>query len=105
VVFLLISYDIQKTHLAGHVKLDDGLFNNLDSQSIPLYGLSSSSEDEIKKKLSKNDFNYPYFSVDQTTLKTIVRANPGVIMLQKGVVKNKWHWRDVPNNIEVIINQ
>ena len=105
VVFLLISYDIQKTNLAGHVKLDDELVNNLDSQSIPLYGLSSSSESEIKKKLSKNEFNYPYFSVDQTTLKTIVRANPGVIMLQKGVVKNKWHWRDVPSNIEVIINQ
>ena len=45
------------------------------------------------------------FSVDQTTLKTIVRANPGLIMLQKGVIKHKWHWRDVPKNIEAVINQ
>ena len=45
----------------GHVKLDDELVNNLDSQSIPIYGLSSSSENEIKNKLSKNDFHYQYF--------------------------------------------
>jgi hypothetical protein len=102
-VFLVISYDIQKTNLSGHVQLD-AFVKSLDANNIPILGLSSSSEDEIKNKLSKNELNYQYFSVDQTTLKTIVRANPGVIMLQKGVVKNKWHWRDIPKNIETIIN-
>lgn len=105
VVFLVVCYDIQKTNLSGHLKLDNALVQDLDFQNIPLYGLSASSEDEIKKKLSNNDFNYDYFSVDQIALKTIVRANPGVIMLQKGIVKHKWHWRDVPNNIGAIINQ
>ena len=104
IVFLVVCYDIQKTNLSGHLQLDDVLVQNLDSLNIPFYGLSSSSENEIKNKLSKNDFHYQYFSVDQTTLKTIVRANPGVIMLKKGVIENKWHWRDVPHNIAAVIN-
>ena len=59
-------------------------------------GLSSSSLDDIKIKLSKQNLDYPYFLVDQTTLKTMVRANPGVFILENGVVMNKWHWRNVP---------
>ncbi len=103
-VFLIISYDIQKTNSSAHVQLDNNLVQTLDAHNIPIYGLSSSSLDEIKNKLAKKDLEYDYFSVDQTTLKTIVRANPGLIMLEKGVIKNKWHWRDVPKNIESIIN-
>jgi uncharacterized membrane protein YphA (DoxX/SURF4 family) len=39
----------------------------------------------------------PYFFADATVLKTMVRSNPGLLLLQDGVVKGKWHYRDVPS--------
>jgi uncharacterized membrane protein YphA (DoxX/SURF4 family) len=89
-VFLLISYDINKTNLKGHIASYE--MNN----KVPIYGLSSSSIDDIKLKLGLNELNYPYLSVDQTTLKTIVRSNPGLVLLENGIVVDKWHWRDIP---------
>ncbi len=37
-----------------------------------------------------------FCAVDETTLKTMVRANPGYILLKNGVIEGKWSWADVP---------
>lgn len=44
--------------------------------------------------------------MDATTLKTMIRGNPGIIILENGTVKAKFHWRDAPNSkqLENILN-
>jgi len=39
----------------------------------------------------------PYYFVDETILKTMVRANPGTLLLKDGVVLGKWHYNDTPS--------
>ena len=39
---------------------------------------------------------YPYCYTDPIVLKTMVRANPGLILLKEGVVVDKWTWRKMP---------
>ena len=102
-VLLFISYDIEKTNIKAHEKMNNNILINLHSAGLPIYGLSSSSKKDIKTYLSKEILDYPYFSVDQTTLKTIIRSNPGLIMLERGVVINKWHWRDIPEDWSIYI--
>ena len=92
-VLLLVSYDIDKVNIGGYMSLLNKLVTVLESQ-VPIYGLSSSSTNEISSKLSNENRYFNWLLVDQTTLKTMVRANPGVILLEKGVIVNKWHWRD-----------
>ncbi|WP_299712021.1 DoxX family protein [uncultured Tenacibaculum sp.] len=43
------------------------------------------------------EYNLPYTfgSCDEKAIKTAVRANPGVIIVEKGVITNKKKWRDV----------
>ncbi|MBX9853495.1 MAG: DoxX family protein [Cytophagaceae bacterium] len=36
-----------------------------------------------------------YFYMDDTVLKTMVRSNPGFVMMQNGVIKGKWHYNDI----------
>ena len=43
----------------------------------------------------------PYYFGDATVLKTIIRANPGLVLLENGVVKGKWHHNAVPDAEEV----
>ena len=38
----------------------------------------------------------PYYFADATVLKSIIRANPGLVLLHNGVVKGKYHYHDIP---------
>jgi hypothetical protein len=38
--------------------------------------------------------HFDFYFCDMTTLKTIVRSNPGVLELQKGTILQKLHWND-----------
>jgi len=44
----------------------------------------------------------PYFFVDATVLKAMIRSNPGLILLQNGNVVGKWHYNDVPGIEQVL---
>ena len=46
----------------------------------------------------------PFYFTDETTLKTIVRSNPGLVMLKKGTVVGKWHFNDFPNYQDIKIH-
>jgi len=39
---------------------------------------------------------FDFYTCDGITLKTIVRANPGIVLLKKGVVIAKWNANDLP---------
>lgn len=39
----------------------------------------------------------PYYFADATLLKTMIRSNPGLMLLKNGVVVGKWHYNDVPS--------
>ncbi len=60
-----------------------------------VYTLSASSMDDFM--LLKDEYQLPFDMLycDETTLKTIIRANPGILTLEKGVVKGKWNWTDI----------
>jgi uncharacterized membrane protein YphA (DoxX/SURF4 family) len=61
-------------------------------KGIDFYVLTSSGSDEVK------GFNngLEFCSTDETTLKTIVRANPGYLLLKDGTIIGKWSWANVP---------
>jgi uncharacterized membrane protein YphA (DoxX/SURF4 family) len=44
----------------------------------------------------------PYYFADATVLKTIIRSNPGLLLLKDGEVKGKWHFRDVPTSGQLV---
>lgn len=54
--------------------------------------------DNNTKKLDafKNKYNLPYIfgSCDEKAIKTAIRANPGVITVEKGIITGKWNWTD-----------
>lgn len=39
---------------------------------------------------------YPFYQADEIVLKTMVRANPGLILMKDGIVLAKWHNNDFP---------
>lgn len=79
-----------------------------DNYGYKLYYLTSSSNDEvalfynnrINEIVSNLDSseNIIYALADERTLKTIIRTNPGLILMKNGSIVNKWDSNSIPNN-------
>jgi len=60
------------------------------------YCTTASGEQEIEKIRQTQDPAFGFHTTDEITLKTIVRANPGLLLLREGTILAKWHYRDFP---------
>ena len=64
--------------------------------------LTSSASEQIEKFRHENQLAVPYYFVDATVLKTIIRSNPGIALWKNGTVLGNWHYNDTPSADEVI---
>jgi len=92
--YLIIAYDISKAPEKELMKVQQ-LYDRVEhSKNTTCYVLTSSSDDEIEKLRKETGISYPFYKSDPITLKTIVRANPGIVLIKDGTIVGKWHWRD-----------
>lgn len=57
-------------------------------------GLTSTGENTIEEMKDRFNLEIPFYAMDETASKTIVRANPGLVTLENGTVTQKENWRD-----------
>ena len=91
--YLLIAYDINETSQEGALKAEE-VYKKAKATGIKFYALTASTDEDIQKFVDKTGITYPFWKADPTTLKTMIRANPGLMLLKKGTIMGKWNWRD-----------
>ncbi|MCF6243306.1 MAG: DoxX family protein [Bacteroidales bacterium] len=103
---LLISYDLKTVPLKPLQNLTD-LMNYAQVHKYKTYFVTSSNGTDILKVHSKLPFIINFYLADATTLKTIIRSNPGLVLLKNGTIIAKWHYNDFPDikEFEEIINE
>lgn len=77
------------------------LNDQLRDSAIQPVVVAASSEEEIKKLLSDQVWDVPYYLADATVVKTIIRSNPGIVLLEEGTVLKKYHHNNTPSASEV----
>ena len=92
-VLLVIMHKLEKADEDGLAMLKD-LEEYAQRKEYLIGALTSSNLDVITAV--KNDYNISikFFNTDDITLKTIVRANPGIVLLKQGTILGKWNYRD-----------
>lgn len=93
--FLLIAYNIGKTR-RGPIEKINTFQQASENAGIPFYGVSASGDDDIEVFRHEHGTAFPFLSSDETELKTIIRSNPGLVLMKGCIIKGKWHWRDIP---------
>jgi uncharacterized membrane protein YphA (DoxX/SURF4 family) len=56
---------------------------------------------ETRQTLQALGYDQPFVLMDETVLKTIIRSHPGYMLLDEGVVIDKWHYNYIPDRAEL----
>lgn len=98
--FLLISPDLDKADDQNFGDIDQ-IYEFCQDNSIPFYCLTASTEKSQQHWQNITGAEYPFCMTDATTLKTMIRSNPGLMLLEKGVVRGKWSHNRLPETAEL----
>lgn len=77
------------------------LAGQLQPAGIQVVGLSSAYRSLLEEKDAQFKFNYPISLWDAKMLKTVVRSNPGYVLMKDGVILGKWHHNNAPDKAEI----
>ncbi len=92
-VMLIVVYNIDKSDRQGFSKIKE-VTDKAIKKGYKVYALSASLEEDFLDIKDEFDLNFEMLFCDETTLKTIIRANPGIVILRNGTVTGKWNWID-----------
>ena len=93
-LLMIVCYDLTKANEDGMLQLAK-LNQNAQAKAYKVIGMTNSPKEEIEKAQKKFNLKFDFYTCDATTLKTIERANPSIVILEKGSVKQKVHYNDI----------
>ncbi len=95
-VCLLIAPKLEK---AKDDRIDEtnNLYDYAVDHHMAFYGLTGSSLEAINYWIDYTGAEYPFLQADEVLLKTIIRSNPGLVLLKNGTILGKWNYRDIPD--------
>ena len=98
--FLLIAPHLERADDSNFGDIDQ-LYEYAQTYNIPFYCLTASTAKAIQRWRDITGAEYPFCITDETTLKTIVRSNPGLLLLKDGTIINKWSHNQLPNGAKL----
>ncbi|MEL1244287.1 BT_3928 family protein [Flavobacterium sp. DGU11] len=93
-LIMLISYDLTKASDDGLAQLEK-FSKDAQDKGYMVIGVTASDTTVIEQKKKQFGLTFDYYFCDSTTLKTIERANPSIVILENGTIKQKAHWKDI----------
>ena len=93
---MIIAYSLEKADPNG-MKVLQVMAKEAQDKGYTVIGITASGEDKKKEVKEAYNFNFDFYLCDEKVLKTIVRSNPGILVLEKGTVTQKVHWNAAHN--------
>jgi len=92
--YLMIMYDVSKASGKG-VDLLNAFYVTRSVDKIHFIGVTASSAAEVEAFKMKHWLTFPIYTADPIFLKTMIRANPGLVVIENGTIIDKRNWRDI----------
>ncbi|MDW8287692.1 MAG: DoxX family protein, partial [Flammeovirgaceae bacterium] len=95
----VIVHRVEKTEKSSFEKIKK-LIEELASTDITVVVLTADAVnfEDFRRQVG---LEVPYYIVDGVVLKTMMRSDPGLMYVEDGTVKGKWHYNDVPEGIKI----
>lgn len=92
-LIIIAAYNINKI-APNSLEVIKELVDEAIKKGYTVIGLSASSEEDKAAFKASSDLGLEWYICDEKALKTVVRANPGILSLEKGTIKQKLHWKN-----------
>jgi len=95
--FYLVCYDLNKTAQDAELmaKIND-FYTLCEKNKINFIALTASSNEQISEFKHKYNALYDFYNMDGIVLKTMIRSNPGLMLMHDCRVVNNWHYNNFP---------
>ncbi|MFD0939731.1 BT_3928 family protein [Pedobacter boryungensis] len=94
---VVVAYDLKNTNEHAIAETNALALNAADQFNIRTVLLTSNSAKDADAFSKKMKLFMEVFYADAVPLKSMVRANPGVLLLKNGVIVGKWHYHSLPS--------
>ena len=98
--FLLVSPHLENAD-DGELDQINQVYEYSQEHGYLFYCLTASTEQAIQFWMDITGAEYPFCSADETTLKTVIRSNPGLLLLKQGTVIRKWSHNALPGETDL----
>ena len=98
--FLLVAPWLEKAD-DSQLDLINQIYEYAQEYGYLFYGLTSSGPAGIERWREMTGAEYPFCQTDGTVLKTIIRSNPGLLLLKDGTIIQKWSHNRLPDEYEL----
>ena len=95
--FLVIADDLSKANIDAFKKINKVAESCRGNDNCSFYCLTSSTNEEIKSFRNKVKTDFDFYLADEIALKTIIRSNPGLLLIKGGNITGKWHYNNIPD--------
>lgn len=93
--FLLVSPRLAVADDSNFGDIDQ-IYEYAEENGIDFYCVTASANDEIERWRDLTGAEYQFCNADETTLKTMIRSNPGLMLLKDGTITGKWSHNALP---------
>jgi uncharacterized membrane protein YphA (DoxX/SURF4 family) len=93
-LIMVVAYDLRKANVSAFNEVRE-MADQAMAKGYRVIGMSASGPDQTQALQEEYDLGFDFYFTDETTLKTIIRSNPGVLVLEKGTIKEKVHYNDL----------
>ncbi len=95
-MFWLVIPSIEKAD-DKNIDAINNVFDFAQEHGYPFYCLTGSSRESMIDWENNTGSEYSFITTDDVLLKTMIRANPGLILINDGVIRAKWNPNDLPD--------
>ncbi len=96
---MVVSWKLGTTNTNAYKQLNE-LNSAAEKAGIKFFAVTA-NDGHVDEFRHRHQTAYPFYSADETPLKTMIRSNPGLLLLKNGVVVNKWHYLHLPTTEEL----
>lgn len=93
-VIFIVLYDLLKADKEGLEKLAP-FYDQATAKGYKVIGLSASDKNSFENFKKEYNLKFDFYFCDATTLKTIERSNPSIVLLNSGTIMQKVHFNDI----------